>query len=75
MLDSGAWAKKNLFRKACENKEQFFSAKDCEIKVSIIKNNTGEKGLTPYKCEFCGWWHYGHEIGYEKKAEAEGVIE
>jgi hypothetical protein len=75
MLESGKWSKKNLFRKACENKEQFFSEKDCEIRIYKLGEKLNEKGLVPYKCEFCGWWHYGHEIGYEKKLGSEGGTE
>jgi hypothetical protein len=65
----GLWARKNKFRKSCENKEQFFTKKDCEIKISTLIQKFNEKGLVPYKCPFCGWWHYGHEIGLEKKIE------
>jgi hypothetical protein len=63
----GLWARKNRFQKSCEDKEQFFTEKDCEVRVYRISKRTNEEGLAPYKCEFCGWWHYGHEIGLEKK--------
>ena len=59
--------RKNEYRKACENKEQFFTEKDCEVKINTIVKKFNEVGLVPYKCHFCGWWHYGHEKGIEKK--------
>jgi hypothetical protein len=68
-LTEGLWAQKNKFRKSCENKEQFFSEKECMVRIETLVKKFDEKGLVPYKCQFCGWWHFGHEIGIEKKKE------
>jgi hypothetical protein len=67
ILKMGLWQRKNQFRKSCENKEQFFTKKDCDLKINLISFKTNEKGLVSYKCPFCDWWHYGHEIGIERK--------
>jgi hypothetical protein len=65
------WARKNQFRKSCENKEQFFTKKTCELRINNLNKNLNEVGLVPYNCPFCGWWHYGHEIGLETKIKGD----
>lgn len=58
-----------MYEKVCNTKKQFFSKSECECARKKVSKTVGQTGLVSYKCEFCGWWHFGHKIGFERDEE------
>ena len=54
-----------MYEKSCNKKRQFFTERECRNTIKMISRSTGRDELEPYKCEFCGWWHLGHKLGFE----------
>lgn len=54
-------SKRAIRRKACKGKTRYGSAKDATVAIRNLHRAKGPQGfMTPYKCQFCGAWHFGH---------------
>ena len=46
---------------ACLGKHPHRSRADAQ------KQTRGNKGMLPYRCSFCGFWHVGHKLPASKR--------
>jgi hypothetical protein len=60
-------SKRAIRRKACDGKVRYATAAEA-FKAA---GKTG-KGVTHYKCRFCGKFHCGHEPGGQKRRRQNG---
>lgn len=63
------YQRKGLFAKMCNDKKIFTSLVAAERSAKWISEKHDDPNISVYKCPFCGWWHYGHVTGWERKTE------
>lgn len=56
--------KKAIRAKKCEGKTRWISQDGAARGIEILRARTGTTDmLTPYRCGFCQFWHFGHPPG------------
>lgn len=54
-------SKRRLRRKACKGKRRFVDQDEAIAAIKSLTRSRGWQGLlVPYRCPFCGWFHFGH---------------
>jgi hypothetical protein len=54
-------SKRRIRRKSCAGKQRFETAKDALKAIASLHKTKGWQGLlTPYPCQFCNAFHFGH---------------
>jgi hypothetical protein len=54
-------SKRRIRRKSCTGKQRFKTAKDAHAAITALHKKKGWQGLlTPYVCQFCNAFHFGH---------------
>lgn len=48
--------------KSCQFKKQFKTYKEAERNIHGLRRHQGEKGLHIYSCNYCQFFHVGHEV-------------
>lgn len=57
-------SKRHIRRKSCTGKQRFTSQGDALDALKGLHKRKGYQGyMTPYRCPFCGGYHYGHPPG------------
>lgn len=56
-------------RKACTGKARYATQQDAIDGIRALTRNRGWQGyLVPYRCAFCGAFHYGHPPAQVRRA-------
>ena len=48
--------------RSCGTKRQYETRHLAITAMRAIRHNDGRPGLSPYRCEFCRYYHLGHSI-------------
>lgn len=60
-------------RKACTGKIRYADAAAAKAGLARLHHHKGYSGfMTPYQCQFCGGWHFGHPPRRVRQAIAAG---
>lgn len=56
-------------RKACGHKKRYATSAEAQQGIRALIRDKGYSGLlTPYHCQFCNGYHYGHPPANVRKA-------
>lgn len=62
-------SKRAIRRKACTGKRRYGTQADARRAISQLTRARGWQGLlVPYRCKFCGGFHFGHPPAHVRKA-------
>lgn len=62
-------SKRRLRRKACGNKQRFATQDAAIAALRALTRSRGWHGyMAPYRCSFCGGFHYGHPPQHVRQA-------
>jgi hypothetical protein len=53
-------SKRRLRRNGCTGKRQYENQAQAITAVIGYRRRTGDRGMHPYRCNFCRFWHLGH---------------
>lgn len=54
-------SKRAIRRRSCLGKLRFTSQADAQASMNGLHKRKGYQGyMTPYRCNFCGGYHFGH---------------
>jgi len=54
-------SKRAMRRKACAGKQRFATEAEARSGIAAVHRGRGYVGLmVPYRCQFCGGFHFGH---------------
>jgi len=61
-------SKRRQRRNQCGNKRRYATFEEARANMLRMNRQTKEYGMTPYRCSFCGQYHYGHTPARIKQA-------
>lgn len=67
-------SKRRIRRNMCLGKKRHASKENALIarwRMILMHGKENIVGVYPYKCQFCGMWHLGHESGRIRRAKQE----
>lgn len=57
-------SKRAIRRRACKGKVRHVDQVAAQTAIRALVRAKGDQGpLSPYRCRFCGGWHFGHTPG------------
>lgn len=60
-------SKRALRRRQCTGKQRFDSEADAIRAIRSLVRTQGHSGhISPYRCRFCGGFHFGHTPGQRR---------
>lgn len=62
-------SKRRIRRKSCTGKQRFLSEAEARQAIKALTRSKGWQGLlTPYRCQFCNGFHFGHAPGHVRRS-------
>lgn len=63
-------SKRNLRRRSCEGKRRYETEQAARSAARLCSWMHDADRLTPYRCGFCGSWHFGHRVQRDSRGRA-----